>query len=570
LSARDQFQRGWAPRVDRCRVRARVAPTLTLATLLIFCLVMPPSADAVSATWAGASPGRTKSSASWSQGANWQGDLAPSATEALEALVFPHLSGCAGTLPGYACYLSFNDLGEMSTDRVELDDSDPYLIAGESVAIGSGGLAAAPGTALPSEEGGDTIEALIRLDASQTWRIEGQKAAGLANTGMILAGPLFGPGSALTLQLSEGPLFFLAEDFAELGPVTIEGEDKEVIAKNGLVSLLDARLNASDGEPVTVSNVFFAGSGAVGPLTTNDATVDVGAPEEDLEVASARLEDGTSVEFNVTAVGTSAPSDYTQLISHGSVELNGAKIDVVLHPEGEGATCPTLTPGETLTLLSTTGTLSGTFSNAPEEGDEITIRDAAACATKLLQTIAISYHEKGARQTVTGTVEPLTKSREEGAAKRRKQEEELRKKKEEEEAAARKKKEEDAAGPGGAPAEPTGSRTYTMPGAIEPLPVNKQIEEEFWAKMHQSSEQEPSTPAPAKCRVPKLTGDTLMIARLALHRAHCGLGRVSRPKRAVHEQLVVVGQGKKPGTVRNAGFVVDVRLGRRAKHHSRS
>ncbi len=31
------------------------------------------------------------------------------------------------------------------------------------------------------------------------------------------------------------------------------------------------------------------------------------------------------------------------------------------------------------------------------------------------------------------------------------------------------------------PAQPTGSRTGTMPGAIEPLPVNKTLEEEFWA-----------------------------------------------------------------------------------------
>ena len=30
-------------------------------------------------------------------------------------------------------------------------------------------------------------------------------------------------------------------------------------------------------------------------------------------------------------------------------------------------------------------------------------------------------------------------------------------------------------------AQPTGSSTSTLPGAIEPLPANKKLEEEFWA-----------------------------------------------------------------------------------------
>jgi hypothetical protein len=33
------------------------------------------------------------------------------------------------------------------------------------------------------------------------------------------------------------------------------------------------------------------------------------------------------------------------------------------------------------------------------------------------------------------------------------------------------------------PAQPTGTRTFTAPGAIEPQPVNQQVEEEFWAEV---------------------------------------------------------------------------------------
>jgi hypothetical protein len=45
-------------------------------------------------------------------------------------------------------------------------------------------------------------------------------------------------------------------------------------------------------------------------------------------------------------------------------------------------------------------------------------------------------------------------------------------------------------------AQPTGERTVTMPGAIEPLPVNKKLEEEFWAHppWDRGTTSAPSTP----------------------------------------------------------------------------
>ena len=42
--------------------------------------------------------------------------------------------------------------------------------------------------------------------------------------------------------------------------------------------------------------------------------------------------------------------------------------------------------------------------------------------------------------------------------------------------------------------EPTGSNTFTLPGAIEPAPFNQQVEEEFWAKRPW---EKAASPAPA-------------------------------------------------------------------------
>jgi hypothetical protein len=49
------------------------------------------------------------------------------------------------------------------------------------------------------------------------------------------------------------------------------------------------------------------------------------------------------------------------------------------------------------------------------------------------------------------------------------------------------------------------------------------------------------------CRVPSVLGDSLTVARAALHRDHCTLGRVARP-RAHRRGLVVVRQSRRQGT----------------------
>jgi hypothetical protein len=79
---------------------------------------------------------------------------------------------------------------------------------------------------------------------------------------------------------------------------------------------------------------------------------------------------------------------------------------------------------------------------------------------------------------------------------------------------------------------------------------------------------DPGAP-PVKCRVPQLKGKSLRSAKTALGRAHCKLGRVTKPRpRRGHRlgPLVVARQSPKAGSVRTKGTKVALRLGPKPHH----
>jgi hypothetical protein len=109
---------------------------------------------------------------------------------------------------------------------------------------------------------------------------------------------------------------------------------------------------------------------------------------------------------------------------------------------------------------------------------------------------------------------------------------------------------------------PTGESTATLPGAIEPLPVNPQIEKEFWE--HPPWDRVPVSPpvgnVASACIVPSLKGDSLAAALRALLKAHCDLGTVSRPHKH-HRALIVNAQSVRAGRELAQGTAVAVKLG---------
>lgn len=69
-----------------------------------------------------------------------------------------------------------------------------------------------------------------------------------------------------------------------------------------------------------------------------------------------------------------------------------------------------------------------------------------------------------------------------------------------------------------------------------------------------------ASPSPSLCKVPKLKGDSLVKAKRALSKAHCSLGKVTRPKHS-HGKLVVFSQRARAGSTHPTGFKVGVKLG---------
>jgi hypothetical protein len=408
----------------------------------------------MSFTWTG----RSTVTEEWFAPANWEGDTtAPASGEEMESLIFPRLTNeaCVEELGTEPCYFSYNDLTGLSAESIRVDDGDDYFIGGDELALGSGGLTASPASG-SSGSAGDFMDLPLHLSAAQKWSIADRSGGALEENGMFFGGNLTG-SSGLTVELSNGPALIL-ENSTEVGPVTIEGPNVtgERI-ENGSVLLEDGELNSSDRQPVDLRHIYFSGSGSVGPLTTDAATIAVGSeiePAEGLDTPSLKLDSASGVLFEVMGSGMTALDDYSQLVSSGPVELAGSIIVEVRKPTAKGA-CPALDPGSTYTLISTTGRLSGTFANAPEQGPEIPIDYGRGCS-QLSQTMRINYNRSGGTETVTGTVEEdvIKQQEEETAAAKDRQEAEAvavatKKRQEEEAAAAAKKHQEEEAAKSG-------------------------------------------------------------------------------------------------------------------------
>lgn len=452
--------------IGGARSRARIVRALGVLVVGSFSLALAPvtSAAASSFTWAGGSAGRTESAAHWSAGTNWEGDTPPTTSQTIETLTFPHLtnSECMSKPETDTCYLTLNNISGLAVGSIQLDDADNYLLAGEKITLGSGGLTATPtsGTGFA----GSFMEMPIELGSSQKWSIANRSGGEIEENGLLLGREVTGEGSELTVELTNGPALVL-ENSTEVGPVTIEGPNTSgEHIDNGLVLLEEGELNSGNRHSVDLRNVYFAGTGAVGALTTNNATLDVGnatAPAGGLEASSVTLDSTSAVIFGIMGNGATAQIDYSQMVSAGPVDLAGPIVVVVGKPS-ENAPCPVLSPGQKYTFVSTGGTLSDTFSNALEGGPEIQIGFAKGCSHPS-QTMRISYNRSGGTETVTGTVEAQAKERQEEEGKEQetkeqeaKQKEEATKKLVEEyakeveeeaaaEAAATKKREEEAA-----------------------------------------------------------------------------------------------------------------------------
>jgi hypothetical protein len=371
---------------------------LLAALYLVLALVLAPVASSL--TWDG---GATVDSPGWSSGANWVGESTPSPSGPVD-LEFPHLPSpaCTSASPSDTCYASDNDVGNLEIGSLHIDDGADYELHGDGITLSST-LTASPG----DETNGsaiDDIDLPISLSRSEAWVVAGRADGAVAEDGISLEKGIDGSQEDLTFNMGERVALYLHDDI-ETELVAFGGGGTSVARDlNGVVDLQEASLNASDGDPVIVGGVLMLGSGSTGPLFAQGAELVVGNgyPAGGIEAKNATFDASSQVEFEISGSGAVADTDYSQLSSAGTIALGSASFGVLVTPTS-GTSCPTLAPGQTYTLVSTTGTLTGSFANAPE-GTEVPVDYAKDCATHPSTHLRIAYHRSGETQTVTGTV----------------------------------------------------------------------------------------------------------------------------------------------------------------------
>jgi hypothetical protein len=397
---------------------SRIAVGL-VAALAALALVAA-TARAADHSWSGVgtAPG------SWSNAANWSAGLPPASGETIGTLTFPALTdpACGSDPPAAACGSSTNDLTGITVGTLAINDahvSSPgaaYDIVGNGITL-TGGLTASPGAVASSGFFQSTLGVPITLGARQTWTVAGNPPIlGQVHwgEGLLISAPVTGSAYGLTIRMSNGATLLLSGD-NEVGPLSVVGSNPAGSGPFVSTVLLaptsgatPTRLNATDGQPVAITDAQLVVDGELGPVRLTRGSLDIGGSPTRAGIATApavRFDARSDAVFNVHIGGSAAGADYAQLRSTGLVSLGGARL-VIVAGGPSPTTCRAPATGTVYTLVRTTGQLTGRF-DVPQ-GNVVSAFGPPPCPQRLpVFALRIEYHESGSPQTVTGTVVPV-------------------------------------------------------------------------------------------------------------------------------------------------------------------
>lgn len=376
----------------------------TVTAVCVACASAVAAAATPAFTWAGtdaAGGGDT----SWSDPANWSGDVAPVAGTRV-SVRFPALT-CSSTCPS----TSTNDLVGLRANTVTLGLGDKvsgtpgYDITGDAIKIGTLGVTSAVSPGSPGQDANLLLP--LSLQGSETWSVDIEDNSNL-NLGAV-SGPT---ADALTVDLpvagtGNGGGFLGVPSF-ETGPLGFQG-----VAGQGSTYVTGASaFNARTLNPVsfTDTSLFETGPGGstpaavtvhYGPLSIVGTTVFLGNGSGgpfgiDSVKGNASLDAATHLNLNALEPGTgAAPSaglSYPQLKATGTVTLGSAALTLF-------AACGQ-TLGTTYTVVRA-GAVAGTFQNLPDGTVVQSSGDGSAgCSTAPATYLRIRY----TATTVTATV----------------------------------------------------------------------------------------------------------------------------------------------------------------------
>jgi hypothetical protein len=323
----------------------------------------------------------------WSDASNWVGGVAPSGTVGTLTFPSPGSSGNAYDLTDDVPGLTVSRLVTHNRQFFEGSPAKPLTL--------SSGITTDPYV-------GPWLKMPLVLSAPNTWSGTFKVSGGLSGAASL---DVSLPAPDNGLHVGDSIEFSGASN--EIGPVSITGVDsiRSGVAISSPSGSVVGDLNGMNGNPVVLNSLGFGGSDDVtlGALSTvSNVRINVGfgsgSTHRKLQVASANLDPTSRLAVGVNASGGSTPGvDYGQLTSSGPINLNGAQVYPDFFFGGTG--CPQL--GATYTLISTTGTLSG--SAAYDQGQASCGGfDAAYCGC----SYRLQYNRTGSPQTVTATIIP--------------------------------------------------------------------------------------------------------------------------------------------------------------------
>jgi Bacterial Ig-like domain (group 3) len=371
---------------------------LWLIVLTILGLTALPAAAAAQTndTWTGAA-----TSSAWSNATNWTAGVPPAAAG---VLTFPTLTGCAAPK---TCYTSKNGLsGNSVTGLVFSNTAGQYKLQGNALTVGASGI-----TDNPGGRRGDVINAPLTLGAAQTWAIG--KGTGSAYDSLSLTGAITGSSSALSLTFpassgaATGDLF--VDSNMEVGPVTVSGVGGLHIGGCPTCNA-PGSVNGSDGNAVLIhagAKLVANPRSTVGPLTVTGGKLLLGTNTTNTGATTLAANGAFSIDSASTtttfinANGSTPGTDFSQLSATGNVSLAG---QLVIGQGAAASGCVALTAGDVATLFTTTGTLSGTFSNA-HQGAILTLSPSCASTAAKVQ---IDYTSNSVTATVVGATTATT------------------------------------------------------------------------------------------------------------------------------------------------------------------
>jgi Bacterial Ig-like domain (group 3) len=324
-------------------------------------------------------------SSGWSDSNNWVGATAPADNASSLALTFPDLGSCS---PPAVCSQSNNDRVGLGLSSLDFTGTpfDSYQLGGNAVTLGSGGI---------SSTSAATLSLPLQLvGATQTWTIDG----GDLNLASSVTG-----SSALTVDLSDTPSpqdatgTLTVTGDTEVGPMTLATSPGSVI---GLVELTagsstSASLNGTNGNPVSVTGptqliASGPGSNQIGALSLgSNGLVHLGVPAgvglPAVPTANLQVKGGVTFSSSsgfgdtIDSTGLTAGVDYGELTATGDVALNNAGFSVA----EAGGGCPADSDiGKSFPLLSTPGTISGTFAGA-SDSELVSVGFGITCTTMM-------------------------------------------------------------------------------------------------------------------------------------------------------------------------------------------